>query len=418
MSLAGSESVESSDANFETFDNFEEIAQEAEDASEDDWSKPEPEQKESEDLKVLKDSQTDFKGEVIKDDKETKKEAKKEEKKEEKEEEEEEEEEKEPLEAKEDEEKEEKKSGKSLRMRMGNELFNIDSEATFKVKVDGDVVDVPVQELINNYSGKTAWDKKFTELGKEKKNLEFEKSGLTRQKETLAAHLNNALEPLKNPEKNPLDSLLYLVEMSGQDPYNAYRRMMEANLDELGQLLDMSETERELYFHKKKDELYSNVAKKRQEKYQEEETFNQALQKVDSLRQTYKVSEEQFVDASEELESIYKASGLDVNNITHESIVDYASLKPHIEVVKELVEPYEDNISEGKYGDVVADLSRYLRDGKVDKETIKQILARNFSVDEDVKELNTKVYAKEQKKPAKKYVQEEPSGYETFDDWA
>jgi len=415
MSLAGTESVESSDASFETFDNFEEIAQEAEDSSEDDWSKPEPESKVSEDLKVIKDSQLDYKGEVIKEDKEAKKEEKKEEKEEEEEEVEEEE-----IAAKEDKEDkpEEKKSGKSLRMRMGNELFNIDSEASFKVKVDGEVVDVPVQELINNYSGKTAWDKKFTELGKDKKNLEFEKSGLTKQKESLQYHLKNALDPLQDPEKNPLDSLMYLVEMSGQDPYNAYRRIMEANLDELGQLLDMGETERELYFHKKKDELYSNVAKKRQEKVQSEQAFNQVLQKVDSLRQSYNVSEEAFVDASEELESIYQSSGLDVNGITDEAIVDYASLKPHIVVVKELVEPYEDNISEGKYGDVVAELSRYLRDGKVDKEAIQQILARNFSVDEEVKELNTKVYAKQQKSPAKKHMQDSSSGYETFDDWA
>jgi hypothetical protein len=303
-------------------------------------------------------------------------------------------------------------------MRMGDELFNVNSDATFKVKVDGKTTEVPVQELINNYSGKTAWDKKFTELGKEKKTLEFEKTSLTKEKEVLKTHIKNAIAPLKNKEANPLDSLMYLVEMTGEDPYNAYRRVMEANLAELGQLLDMTETERELYFHKKKDELYSDIHKKRTSRHQEEQAFNQALQKVDTLRQTYKVSEEQFVDASEELEEIYTVSGLNVNDITDEAIVDYASLKPHIEVVKGLVEPYEDNISEGKYGDVVAELSRYLRDGKVDKESIQQILARNFSVDEEVKELNTKVYAKEQKKSVKKYVQEDASGYETFDEWA
>lgn len=415
MSLEGTESVQSNESSFETFDNFEEIAEEAE-AADDDWSSPEPEEKVSEDLKVIKDSKTDYKGEVIKDEK---KETKKEEKEEKKEEEEEEVEEKEEEEiAAKDEKSEEKKSGKSLRMRMGDELYNIDSEASFKVKVDGEVVDVPIQELLNNYSGKTAWDKKFTEIGKEKKNLESEKNSIAKQKETLQLHLKNALEPLKDAEKNPIDSLLYLVELSGEDPYNAYRRIMEANLQELSQLLDMGETERELYFHKKKDELYSNAAKKRQQKIQEEQSFNQVLQKVDSLRQSYNVSEEAFVDASEELEEIYTTSGLDVNDITNEVIVDYASLKPHIAVVKELVEQYEENISEGKYGDVVAELSRYLRDGKVDKEAIKQILARNFSVDEEVKELNTKVYAKQQKTPAKKHIQEGASGYESFDDWA
>ena len=414
MSLVGAEET-SNDSTFETFDDMETIAEEADASSDDDWSKPEPEkEKVSEDLKVIKDSQADADGKVIKDDKK--------EDKEEEEDEEEEEEEEEVEEKKEDEEEKpkedkEKKDTKKLRIRMGEELFNIDSDATFKVKVDGETQEVTAQELINNYSGKTAWDKKFTEIGKEKKALEFEKTNLTKEKQTLSAHLKNALAPLDDKEGNPLDSLMYLVEMSGKDPYNAYRRIMEANLDELGQLLDMTETERELYFHKKKDELYTGIAKKRQEKQHEEQTFNQVRQKVDSLRQSFNVSEEQFVEASEELEEIYKSSGLDANDLDYESVVDYASLKPHIEVVKGLVEPYEDNISEGKYGDVVAELSRKLRDGSLDKEAIQEVLKRNFSVEEDVKELNTKVYSKAQKAPAKKALKQDSDRFESFDDW-
>ena len=413
MSLAATESAPS-EATFETFDNFEEIAAEAEDSN-DDWSKEEAPAKEkvSEDLKVIKDSQIDGEGKLIKDDKESDKDEEEESEEEESEEEGFEEEEEE-IQVKKD---EEKKDSKKLRMRMGEELFNVDSDASFKVKVDGKNEDVPLQELINNYSGKTAWDKKFTEIGKEKKTLEVEKAQVTKQSEELKAHVAKALAPLRTKDGNPMDSLLYLVEMSGDDPYNAYRRIMESNLGELGKLMDMGDVERELYFHKKKDELYSDVAKKRQGKLQEEQTFNQVVQKVDSLRQTYKVTEDAYVDASDELEEIYAASKLDVNDITHEAIVDYASLKPHIAVVRGLIEQYEDNISEGKYGDVVAELSRYLRDGKADEASIKQILARNFSVEEDVKELNSKVYGKSAKAPVKKTLKEESKSFESFDDW-
>lgn len=410
MSLAATESVQS-ETSFETFDNFDEIAAEAEDTNDDDWGKEEEPAKEkvSEDLKVIKDSQIDGEGKLIKDDKESDKEEESEE-----EESKEEEVEEEEIQAKSE---EEKKDSKKLRMRMGEELFNVDSDASFKVKVDGKNEDVPLQELINNYSGKTAWDKKFTEIGKEKKTLEVEKAQVTKQSEELKKHVSAALAPLKSKDGNPMDSLLYLVEMSGDDPYNAYRRIMESNLEELGKLMDMGDVERELYFHRKKDELYSDVAKKRQGKLQEEQTFNQVVQKVDSLRQTYNVTEDAYVEASDELEEIYTASKLDVNDITHEVIVDYASLKPHIAVVKGLIEQYEDNISEGKYGDVVTELSRYLRDGKADEANIKQILARNFSVEEDVKELNSKVYGKSAKAPVKKTLKEESKNFESFDDW-
>jgi hypothetical protein len=423
MSLAAAEVSDagSSDATFETFDSFDTIEADAE--ASDDWSKPEKEEKVSEDLKVIKDSQADSEGKVIKEDGEEdadEKEVKKVQKSKKEEsfddEEEGEEEESEEVAAKEDKPEDQAPKAK-LRMKMGNDLYNITSDATFKVKVDGETLDVPVQELINNYSGKTAWDKKFTELGKDKKSLEVERNTLQSQKNGLLDNMKRVLEPLKDPTKNPIDSVLYLVEMSGDDPYTAWRSMMEANIEEVGQLLDMTETERELYFHKKKDELHSSVARKRQEKIQSEQAFKQVVQRVDSLRQTYNVSEEAFVDASDELESIYNSSGLDINDITEEAIVDYASLKPHIEVVRGLVEPYEENISEGKYGDVVSELSRYLRDGKADVDTVKQILARNFSVEEDVKELNTKLYQKQKAKPSRKVENESSNGFESFDDW-
>jgi hypothetical protein len=411
MSLPAAETIsESNDPGFETFDNFEETLDQTT-LQEDDWSQPEKEQevlekepakkevkeKISEDLKVIKDSQADIDGKVIKDKDQELEESEQEEETENTE--------------------QNKKESKKIRMRMGEDLFNVDSEASFKVKIDGENVEVPVQELINNYSGKTAWDKKFTELGKEKKIFESKVNEFKAQISEIDQKLAQVIQPLKQKDGNPLESLLYLVEMSGEDPYNAYRRIMEANLDELGKLYDMTETERELYFHKKKDELHTNVAKKRYEKAQKEEVFNQTVQKVDSLRQAFNVTEEQYVEASDELEDLFESSGLDVNSITHEAIVDYASLKPHIAVVRELIEPYEDNISEEKYGDVVAQLSKYLRDGKADKKAMEEILKRNFSVEEDVKELNTKVYSKQQKFPAKKALKEDSDKFESFDDW-
>lgn len=412
MSLASTDSGNAAES-FETFDSFDDAEVSGEEAN-DDWSQDEPASKpKDEGLKVLDDTDVDADGDVVEKEEKIKKPAKKEEFEDEDGEEE------KPLVENDDNElPEDKKGGKKLRLRMADgDLYNIDAESTIPVKIDGKTEEIPMQELINNYSGKTAWDKKFTEIGKEKKTLEVEKAQVTKQSEELKAHVAKALAPLRAKDGNPMDSLLYLVEMSGDDPYNAYRRIMESNLGELGKLMDMGDVERELYFHKKKDELYSDVAKKRQGKLQEEQTFNQVVQKVDSLRQSFNVTEDAYVDASDELEEIYAASKLNVNDITHEAIVDYASLKPHIAVVKGLIEQYEDNISEGKYGDVVAELSRYLRDGKADEASIKQILARNFSVEEDVKELNSKVYGKSAKAPVKKALKEESSSLESFDDW-
>lgn len=421
--MLAEQSTETSDS-FETFEDLSENNDTFESFDDEVTDDSEPEQeKVKEDLKTLKDSKRDVDGKKIEEDKKPAKKdlVVKEEESEEEEEEEEKEESEEDEESEEEvkgEKKEDKAPKSKIRIRMGGELFNVDSDSTFKVKVDGKMEEVTAQDLINNYSGKTAWDKKFTEIGKEKKTLEFEKSQISAQKQKLTDHVTKALSPLKDPNGNPMDSLLYLVEMSGEDPYTAYRRVMESNLQELGTLLDMTETERELYFHKKKDELHGKVQKQRQAKMIEEQSFSQVLQKIEKLRQAHNVSEDQFVEASEELESIYKDAGLDVNSITEESVVDYASLRPHIASVKELIAPFEDNISEEKYGDVVAQLARNLRDGKTDKKGISEVLKRNFSVEEDVKDLNTKVYEKQKgKKPSKSVNNEDSNGLESFDDF-
>lgn len=424
--------VNDSSQEFQTFDSFseDEISDSPVESNEDDWGNPdeskefkEPtKEKVKDDLKTLKDTEVDAKGKVIKDDKEEKEEEEdetdSEEEDEEEEEEVEEEKEEEKEEDKEKEKKEEKKDAKKIRVRIDGVLHNLPSNAVFTHKVDGELVDLTAQELLNNYSGKVAWDKRYTEIGKEKKVLESEKASLSAQKQELTEHVQKAIAPLKDPNANPLDSLMYLVEISGQDPYTAYRRIMEANLEEISTLMDMTETERELHFHKKKDELHTSIARKRQEAYTKEQTFKQAIQKVDQLRQSFNVSEDDFVDASEELEKIYSEAKLDVNDITEEVIVDFASLRPHIATVKELIAPYEDNISEQKYGDVVASLSRYLRDGKTDVAAVKEILKRNYSVEEDVKDLNTKVYQKQGSKPKSKVSKESESRVsESFDDW-
>jgi ABC-type phosphate transport system substrate-binding protein len=177
----------------------------------------------------------------------------------------------------------------------------------------------------------------------------------------------------------------------------------------------MDETERELYFLKKKDELNERISTQRYERTKKEQDFNQVVQRVDSIRQAFGVSEEQFVEAADELEELLKDTP-EIGDITEQDVVEYASLKPHISVVRDLVKPFEDNIAEEKYGEVVEQLASYLRDGKADKKTIQDLLKRNFSVEEDVKELNTRVYSKQKSKPAKKVI-ESSDKYETFDDW-
>jgi hypothetical protein len=317
------------------------------------------------------------------------------------------EEEKEDEEGKTEEEK--KAEAKKLKIRMSDGLYGIESDAKVRVKIDGEFQEVPVQELINNYSGKTAWDKKFTEIGQEKKVLESQKMEITKTQEFLKSTVGEIIKRLDDPNMSPFDALNFLVEKSGRDPYTVWKRSLEANLDEVEALMSMSEPERKAYFLEKKDEFRTKSEEARKAAYAQEESFNQAVQKVDALRQAHGVSEEQYLNALDELE----AQGQDTTKMSDEAVVDYASLKPHVDAVQDVLEPYEDSIDDTKYSEVVRNLARQMRAKDFTKEQLSEWARKEF-LDEDLKDLT----ARTKPAPTKSRVEvKQPEKMETLDDW-
>lgn len=301
-----------------------------------------------------------------------------------------------------------KAEAKKLKIRMSDGLYGIESDAKVRVKVDGAFQEVPVQELINQYSGKVAYDKKFSELGLKNKEAEQLVQEATKEKAFLKEVVANVTSHLSDKMKNPLDALNFIVEKSGMDTYDVWKRTLEANLDEVEKLMSMSELERENYFLKKQTEFRTKSEEARKAESAKESALNQAIQKVDSLRQAHGVSEEQYLQALEELE----AQGQETNKLSDEQVVDYASLKPHVESVQDVLEPYESAIDDSKYSKVVRDLARQLRAKDFTKEQLIEWAKKEF-MDEDLKDLQSRT--KEAPKSKSKVEVKAPTKIETLD---
>ncbi len=287
-----------------------------------------------------------------------------------------------------EEEKEKASEVKKLKIRQADGLYGIDADSKVRVKIDGNYQEVPVQELINNYSGKIAYDKKFSEIGNEKKMVEQEKAQVSKTTEILKNTVSEIMGHLQDPNKNPFDALYFLVEKSGGDNYSVYKRALEANLEEVENLMSMSEVERKAYFLEKKDEFRSKTEDARKAEYTKSQAFNQAIQKVDSLRQAHGVSEEQYLQALDQLES----EGVDTKKMTDEQVVDHASLKPHVDTVQDVLEPFEDSLDDARYSEVVRNLARQLRAKAFTKEQLSEWAKKEY-MDEDVKDLQSRTSA-------------------------
>lgn len=301
------------------------------------------------------------------------------------------------------------KKGK-IKVRMNGELYGLEGDSMVRYKVDGEWVEKPLQEVLNKASGVEALDKKFTDYGQKNKELQQREAQVSKRVEVLGKVLDEISGIMKNPERSPFDALEILFEKSGQDVYTAKRRMMESVLEEVEKLQSMSEAEVKAYWLEEKDRLRTKTDEARKKAYEQEQTLTQSVQKLDALRQSLGVSEEQFNNAWDELET----QGT-LKDYTNEQIVEYASIKPHLDTVQDILQPFEDQIQDTEYEEIVRDFAKQLRAKKLSPEQLKKIAKQEFQ-DEDLKDLSSraKTSKPKEKTPEKKSSKRE---YESFDDF-
>lgn len=353
------------------------------------------------------------------DEEEDKKEEEKEEKKEE---------DKEP-ETKQEEEpkKEEPKQpkGKTIRVKgEDGEAKDIELDSTVKIKVDGKNEIVSIKELRDNYSGKVAWENKFSEIQEEKRTLESEIKDYKQDKEQIVGHLTEISKMLDDQEKNPLDVLHYLVDMTGRDPLDYSKKVMSFLAEEVRNLDSMDDVERDLYWKNKELDAIRNNQAAKEERESKLSAQREKAQKLNQLRESQGVTEEEFVKSHSELKSL----GYSEDEITPEAIVKYAVMKPKFEIAENLVKDYEDDLSDDQIEQLISTVADTLKiyprisQQKALEVSIEQ-LGWEYEMEEDFKELNEKAgpQPKESKKSFGSYrYGQKPSNddhVESFDDF-
>jgi hypothetical protein len=310
---------------------------------------------------------------------------------------------------------EEKSKGKKVYIKVGEETFGIDSNAVIPVIIDGEKVEVPLQELRNEYSGKKYAEKKINEVNLEKQQVIKERETLKSNALQIKGVMDKISQIAINPEGNPKDAFKIFLDAFGYDSYDLEERMFKHDLAEFSKLIQMSDIERKAYLLEKKTSHLQTQAEKREKALQEAERVKSYTSKVDQLRKSFGVSEDQYVEAYDELIS----QGFDEKSLKDRDVVEWAATKPHRMEVQNLLKPYEDQISDDVYGELNWTLAQYLLKGQVTKGDISKHLQDVYGVPAEIKNLNEKFKpvgrksqpeAKQSTVPPKKYA------YESFDD--
>jgi len=202
---------------------------------------------------------------------------------------------------------------KAIRAKLADKEFDLDEESLVPVKINGKEEMIPVKELLGNYSGKVAWDKRFTELSKKEK-----------QNSSNELKFRQAAENFKGAlMEEDLDVRMFkIASMAGVDPIEYRTKYLGEQINLLEKWYSMSEDERkadaqtyEAKFHKHRaDTLESSIKTEHAQK---------ALQsKIDNLRASHQISEDEFVEQYEAINQLIKSGELDESHRTPEKIVE------------------------------------------------------------------------------------------------
>lgn len=198
--------------------------------------------------------------------------------------------------------KENVKPKKLVKLKSGNETSEIDAEAKIPHKIDGVETEVSVQELLNNYSGKVAWDKRFTELEGQRRTFKTEQAKLQ----------NNIDSVMKTwTEGNDPEGAFYVMaEKFGYDPIKLRKDLYDSMIPGLEKYYGMSEAERKQADLEFENKLLKKQTESEATRRANEEASRALDSKVKTLQEAHQISQTDFVSRYDELETLVKEGKL------------------------------------------------------------------------------------------------------------
>ena len=234
----------------------------------------------------------------------------------------------------------------------GEEALEVRADAEFEVKIRGENQKVSLEDLRNNYSGKTDWSKKYNELNKEKQDFDRDKGDL----QSYVDQLHDKLVV----KKDPMGAIWLLAEAMGGSPGDVVSEFQKQVLEQVNQLSDLSPEERRIKeledsmsLRKRQEDESQSRYRARREQEEAIRKQNEALDKYgldkDTFNKTYfKLIETGDVDPNQLPADIY-----DVVGKAH-------TATKHTESIGNLLDEVNPELSDKQ--DAVSDLSKVMRD--------------------------------------------------------
>lgn len=276
------------------------------------------------------------------------------------------------------------------------------------VMIDGQEVKVPVQELINNYSGKQAWDKRFNELSNARKEFETEMNEVDGYLNQFAEHFEKG---------DVYKAMEQFASFANVPSYEMKHRMMAAFKDEFVRIAQMGPEKYNEEYLRAENEYLKQKEVQGQEKQRSEQAQRELTQKIEAIQNQYGISGEEYEAASAFLqERLSQDKDLaEKFPLTPENIAGYvlrynADLNTQ-SLLKEVDASLLDN---NALIDTLTDIS--ISNPQLSREDLKSMLVEQLQLAKKT-QTSQRLVEKVEKKAVKQSTQKPSSGIKPLESW-
>lgn len=184
--------------------------------------------------------------------------------------------------------------------------------AMHKIMVDGKETEVPLKDLYSNYSGKVAYDKKFSTMDKERQSFKKEMDEVYSN----INQFNNLVG-----EGKVMDAIAYLGQFANVPPHHLKHAIVRSLKSEYDRLATLSPEQMQLEFYKQEADYLRNVKESEAQKSKQQQSSMELERASVKLRETHNIKEQEWEAISSALQS-QKEAGEFNGNITPDLVAE------------------------------------------------------------------------------------------------
>jgi hypothetical protein len=268
--------------------------------------------------------------------------------------------------------------GKIYKVSSGDSELDVPAGGEIEVMVKGEPVKVPLQDLINDYSGGTNWNKKFSELNTERKEFESNRQLLHDTVDTMYSQLIE--------QKDWKAMITTVAESFGANPFEVIREVRSQVLDP--DVNDLSEDDLRTKEAAEEAEYWRTRLERDKQKAENSQRAETARKRLDEIATEYGMTDEDIVTA-------------------YDSLLESGKSKEEIENDISLIgKKHQEGMRAGQISTILKEVSPDL-DGEALAETeqllISELGATDFTED-DLREIIVEVYGSKAQKSILKKV--------------